>query len=31
MGERIMTLHTDGKQGVIIDKAKYNAARQVQK
>ncbi len=25
MGERIMTLHPDGKQGVNIDKAKYAA------
>ncbi|MEZ4771241.1 MAG: hypothetical protein R2844_22830 [Caldilineales bacterium] len=28
MGERIMTLHPDGKQGVNIDKAKYDAVRQ---
>lgn len=28
MGERIMTLHPDGKQGVNIDRAKYEAVRQ---
>lgn len=28
MTERIMTLHPDGKQGVNIDKAKYDAIKQ---
>ena len=28
MGERIMTLHLDGKQGVNIDKAKYAVIKQ---
>ena len=28
MSERIMTLHPDGKQGVNIDKAKYDVIRQ---
>lgn len=31
MGERIIALHPNVKQGVNIDKAKYDAARQVQK
>lgn len=28
MDERIMTLHPDGKQGVNIERAKYDAVRQ---
>lgn len=27
MGERIMTLHPDGKQGVNIERAKYDAVK----